>query len=258
MSSSLFLTLLLALGNVPASPPPPEAPGDSLQQRLKTLTALRTQLDTLSSELGQVREQARQQQQSRAAQISHLQMQVRQEQIRHATLLEKRKALLSETRNIDARRHTLLKPATDVLNLLKDHVHKALPYTTERRLQALDQIEETLTSPEPEPGAALARLFQFLEDERTLNHEVGLSQQVLPIRGERLLVDVAHVGMAALYFRSADHRFGWARPEGSSYRFEFFSNPEHTEAAEALFSSLEQNQRTGYFTLPLIFPKGEP
>ena len=257
MTLSILLPLALILSNPAPLEKFPAAHPDSIQRDVESLSSMRTRIDTLSYQLRQVRNRAQHQEQALASKIAHIQMQVRQEKIRHATLLQKRQALLSETRNIDARRTALLQPATDVLKHLKHHVELTLPYNHQARLQTLTRIEAALTSPDPEPVTALARLFEFIEDERTLNRELGIAQQVIHLNGTNLLVDVAHVGMAALYFKTADDRFGWAVPTGSSYRFEVFSDPDHTEAARTLFATLNDNQRTGYFNLPLTFPKGE-
>lgn len=230
----------------------------SLDQDLQRVTALRSEVNQLARDLSDSRSRAQSRRQSLDAQTAHLELQLRQEKIREATLLQKRRDLLDQQASLEARRDTLLKPTLEAVDILRAHVNKALPYKQAERLKTLTQIETGLTSTEPDPATALSKLWRFINDERTLTRELGLQQQVITLGGASVLVDVAHLGMAGLYFKTTDERYGWATFAQEAWRYQFFADPARVEAAREIFNALSENRRTGYFSLPLRLPTGEP
>ncbi|MED5463488.1 MAG: DUF3450 family protein [Myxococcota bacterium] len=235
------------------------APGTaSLDADLQRVTALRSEVNQLARDLTDSRAQGRSRRQSLDAQIAHLELQVRQEKIRETTLLQKRRQLLDQQASLEARRDTLLKPTLEAVDVLRAHVNNSLPYKQAERLKTLSQIETSLTSTEPDPTTALSKLWQFIQDERTLTRELGLQQQVITLGGASVLVDVAHLGMAGLYFKTTDERYGWATSGQGAWSYQFFADPAQVEAARELFKALAENRRTGYFSLPLSLPAGDP
>jgi len=234
------------------------AESHQVSAKLKELVKLRVQVDTISHELAQARAQEQDHQRAAAAQISHLELQIRQEKLRNAILLKERKKALEVVQEEQSKRDALTTPLRETIEVLRNHVTKSLPYQQSRRLQTLEQIEKELLSANGSAATSLSKLLQFAEDERTLTQEIGIGQQVVTIGGGDVLVDVAHVGMAALYFVTSDKRYGWALWSNDHYTYQLFNSPEESQAAQSLFETLQSNQRTGYMQLPLqyIAPQG--
>jgi len=238
--------------------PPLEAKSPQVSAKLKELVKLRAQVDTLSHGLAQARTQAQDHQRASSVQISHLEFQIRQEKLRNASLLKERKNALESVQAAQSKREALTTPLRETIEILRNHVSKSLPYQQKQRLQTLDQIETELLSANGSAAVSLSKLLQFTEDERTLTQEIGLGQQVVTIGGGNVLVDVAHVGMAALYFVTSNKRYGWAQWSNGQYTYQLFASPEEKQAAQSLFETLQSNQRTGYMELPLqyVAPQG--
>ena len=94
MNPALFTALLVLVTMLP-----PHAQSTPLSMKLKELVQLRNQVDSLSHELATQRLATADSERAAASQIAHLQMQVRQAQLRNTTLLKNRKRFLEKLEN---------------------------------------------------------------------------------------------------------------------------------------------------------------
>ncbi len=248
MNIKIFIGFSLLFANVPS---PIQA--NKISAQLQELAKLRAEVDGLSHSLSQIRTQTQDASRAAAAQISHLELQFRQAKIRNATLRKERKRALERIAKQEDQRNALTKPLTATLDVLRQHVKRGLPYQSQRRLGALAQIEKELLVQTPNPASAFAKILQFVDDEETLTREIALGQQVISIGGGEVLVDVLHVGMAALYFATKDNRYGAAMFAQEGYSFQLFDSAKDSQAVSALFEAVRKGQRTGFVQIPLQF-----
>jgi hypothetical protein len=67
--------------------------------------------------------------------------------------------------------------------------------------------------------------------------------------GEEQLVEVVRLGMALLYFKTWDDRYGYAVPVSTGWEFRVASKREQQQIA-VLYNSFRKNLREGFFYLP--------
>lgn len=218
----------------------------------KELANLRAEVDALESRLDRIRSEAQAERASLQTQKGDLQIMLTKEKVRQKTLKRLRSKQLAEQRKSDSWSAQLTQPALDAAERLRILIRKSLPLQREQRLIAVDEIVDGLKGPRPDPEVALSRLWQLLEDELKLTAESGLHRQVIALGGKRLLVEVLHLGMGVLYFKTEDNKYGWvvSNTKGQ-HRFEILSDKQRVEAIERLFEALRKQIRKGYFQLPL-------
>ena len=120
-----------------------------------------------------------------------------------------------------------------------------LPFKREERIRRLKKIEADLAVTHPDPGQALTRLWRFVEEEEAMAREIALGQQAIELDGQRLLVEVARIGMALMYFRLPSGDVGWVRQTKGVWRFERITSPEARKTVLSVFDDLEKNRVLG-------------
>ena len=218
---------------------------------MSRLDTLRLEVDELEARLEKIRSEARAGRLSLQTQKGDLEVLLRKEQVRRETLKRLRARQIAERRKVESWTTRLLEPAREAATRLRKLVLNTLPFHREERLAAVDEINAGLEGPRPDPVIAISRLWQLVEDELKLTAESGLHRQVIELQGERLLVEVARLGMAVLYFKTEDGRVGWAVPRSDDYVFEVLNQSDQVEAVLVLFDALRKQIRKGYFELPL-------
>ena len=216
-------------------------------ERAEQLAALRTEVAQLSSELAVERESLRGQLRALDVERAELQGQTRRETLRqselHAALAAKRDELAVNDEASDGLRPVVLAG----LDELEAAVRDGLPYRTDDRLAAIEELRGGLLDGDLRPEKALGRSWALVEDELRLTRETALDRQVvaLPTGNER--VEVARVGMVALYARRADGQF--LRATRSAHGWSWTDVPE-SEPVANLFDALSKQVRSGWFPLP--------
>ena len=224
-------------------------------ERGRQLAALRSEVNDLEAKVDRLRSEFLSEQQSLQNQKAELEIMHRKEQVRRDTLQRLRSRQITERRKTESWSARLVEPAKEAVEQLRGLVLNTLPFKRKERLAALGEIESGLRAAKPDSALAISRLWQFLEDELKLTAESGLHRQVVLLNGQRRLIEVARIGMALLFFRTKDDRYGWAErsPDGG-YRFVVFDDSVRTEATKALFEALRKQIRQGLFLLPLPHP----
>lgn len=233
---------------------PLRAEADEMTQRAKQLAELRTEVEALSGSLELEQEALRADLRSLQLQQAELEGRVRQEEVRLAEL-ERLLAERKEALESDTLADTHLRPMLeDAMRTVEASIRGSLPYRTDERLQAVDTLRQGLNDGTLPPRAAVAKLWQVVEDEIRLTQENVLDRQVVEMGGERHLAKVARVGMVALYVRTEDDRFASAVRDGSGWTYEPITGDGVVQVA-SLFESLRGQIRVGWFDLPLVLPE---
>jgi hypothetical protein len=145
------------------------------------------------------------------------------------------------------------KSVIESIDSIKKHIDSSLPFKTEERLKALEEISDQMVSGAISPYRAVSRLWSFYEDEFRLTRENGLFSQPMEINGEKRIVTIARLGMVMAYYRFGDGNYGtFIRESDGSWKTKPLTEKKHIELTSTLFDSLKKQIRTGFFELPVL------
>lgn len=219
------------------------------------LARLRTEVETLSNELRDIKAAERSQLHSLDAQKTDLEVELRREQLRLAQLEEQRDKRKADIEALDARSRQLLPTARAAVAAVRDAVASGIPFHLQERLSAYDELDRQLDQGLLSPEQALTRLWSQVEDELRLARENGLYQQVIQLDGQEVLAEVARLGLTTMVARLPDDRCAALHRDGDGWRWTAVDDPKGRRGVQLLFDSLSRQLRVGYFELPNAFPQ---
>jgi len=223
-------------------------------ERAARLAELRAEVADLAEEIEMEREDQRGRLRALDAQKADAQVQLRRAELRltevQKAMEERREALAGEENSGDA----LTPVVRDALDQLRSLVRSGLPYRVDERLAALDRLEAQVDEGVLRPQKAAHRVWQFFEDELRLTRENALDRQVIELAGSDTLVQVARVGMLAVYFKAEDGRIGQAVRTDGGWQWVVLDDPADAEHVDAFIDALGKQIRTGWFHLPGLIP----
>ncbi|MFZ9886842.1 MAG: DUF3450 family protein [Myxococcota bacterium] len=215
------------------------------------LVTLRSEVEALSDELESRRAEEKQRVTSSAQRKAELEADARREELR----IRRVDAALEEQRAASAKasdEEKELAPAVGAaLGELEAHIRTGLPFQVEERLAAVATIKTGLTAGELTPAKAALRLWALHQDEARLTKENGLYRQTIALDGQKVLAEVARVGMVFLFFRTPDGGYGRAERSGEGWVYRRFNDENDTLQTAALFDAFKKQIRTGWFELPV-------
>lgn len=224
-----------------------------LESRAERLAELRAEVAELGDELAARRDEADARLRALQAQEVDLEVQVGREELRLQQLGDlitaKREAAVE-----DADLETAVKPIVlDGITAATELVKQGLPYRTDERLAALDELQRGVEGGELVPSRALGRLWAFIEDERRLARENALDRQTLSLGGREVLAEVARLGTVAMFYRTPDGEIGFAERSAAGWTWVPVTDRARIEQVTLLFDSLQKGIRIGWFELPWAF-----
>lgn len=227
-----------------------QATGD-MPARARELAELRAEVDRLDAEVRAARDQERRSLSTLAAQRDEVAVLLRRERAR-VTELRSRLAEVESARAEAAAdggdlRQSVLAAADELIVT----VEGGLPFRLDDRVGALRTLRTDVAGGRLSPENAASRLWQFMEDEIRLARDVGVYRDVVMLEGRRELVEVAKIGMFALYVRAADGRIAHAVSRDGGFHFELLTAPGSVRAVQKLFDALDRQIRSGEHELPI-------
>lgn len=123
------------------------------------------------------------------------------------------------------------------VSMSRSWIDRSLHHRMTERTERLDQIVDGVRAGVVSPLGGIARVWSLLHDEHQLCTDYGLDRQSLVVEGQPMLVDVARLGMVALYIRLPDGRAGYLRP-GDGDRVTLLTDRRSTDAVLDLFQVL--------------------
>lgn len=223
--------------------------------RAERLAQLRSDVEALQHEVtmekGDMRARLRALEDAR----TQLELQIKQEELSLQQLslqIDKERALAAE----EGEATNILVPAVQKgIAAMRPVIETGIPYRTGERLQALRELEVALNGGTLPPARAANRLWSLYEDELRLTRENAMDRQTISLNGEEVLVDVARMGMVALYFRTPDGRAGWATRSGTTWGFQVAEDRADVARIDELFDALGKQIRVGWFEVPNVLPE---
>lgn len=227
------------------------AQADSLTERLITL---RGQVDELQSELNVRREEHKNRMGYLTAQLADVEASRDREQLRVNQLEKDLEAMRVEVAAAGMSSESLAPFLANQINLMREQVRNGFPFKVKERIGVLDELEMQLNNGVVTAQRGINRLWAFIEDEFRISRENAIYSQSIPLNGENVLVDVAKLGSAMMYFRTRDLAYGRAIETPQGWRFELLDDTRDQEQVALLFDSLRKQIRQGYFELPDALP----
>lgn len=249
--NKLLLLVALAVASLNAWPQ------DATDELANRLIQMRGQVDELQSELNLKREEHKNRMSYLTAQLAEMEASRDREELRIRQLEQELEQLREDVAAAGATSESLAPVVLRYLDELRAQVRTGFPFKVSERMAELDEIEAQLNSGVITAHRAFNRLWAFVEDELRVSRENAIYTQSINLAGENVLVDVAKLGNAMMYFRTRDLQYGRAVDTGSGWRFELLQSASDQELVARLFDSLRKQIRQGYFTLPNALPKTE-
>lgn len=249
--TALALKLLVALHI--SAPLAAQAQGDfaTLAERL---IEMRGEVDSLQSELNVRREEHKNRMAYLTAQLADLEASRDREALGLRQLEEDLEKVRLEVAAAGDTSETLTPVVLKHISLMRQRVGSGFPFKVRERQAALDEIASRLESGVIDAQRAANRLWAFVEDEIRISRENAIYSQPIELNGENLLVDVAKLGSAMMFFRTRDNNYGRAVRTSGGWRFELLASGNDEKQVAGLFDSLRKQIRQGYFELPNALP----
>lgn len=228
----------------------PAAYAADLDTMAQTLSEMRRQVEQLSADLTLQKEDLRGRLRALDGEKAELQVQLRQQELRRSQLqqaLDTEKEVRSE---IVAEGQALTPAVVESISAVRGSVQGSMPFRLQERLDELDKLEGELKAETITPREAAQRLWSFSEDELRLSKENAIDRQVITLDGEEVLVDVARLGMVAMYYKTEAGQVGWAVREGDAWIWQRTDDTAEQQQILELFDALEKQIRVGFFELP--------
>lgn len=228
----------------------PAAKAADLEKMAAELARLRSDVETLTTELDEMKADERQRLQALGQQKASLEAEVSREELRVETLRRELERVRERVREAGALEASLKPAVIEAIEAVKVPIRNGLPFRVSERLADLDELQRELESDELLPSVAASRLWSRVEDELRLSRENGLYQQVIAVGGREVLADVARIGMVMLFYRTDDGDYGRAVRQGNAWAFESYQDEAQRERLKALFEAMEKRIRVGFFEIP--------
>jgi hypothetical protein len=252
---AVLLAGLIAAG--PAAAQSSGSSGEEAKALAEELVALRSEVQDLSETLSDERADHR----NRMQRLSRQEAELAGEAERARSRLRELESDLADYREAleraGANNEELTPEVLSAAEALEERIEAGLPFKRADRRQAVAEIADDLRAGAIPPQNAVKKLWALVETELRMTRENSIHSQTISLNGEENLVDVARVGMVALYFRTRDGRFGAALPDGDGWTFSTYTDSTRKDQVKKLFSDLEKQIRTGHFTLPVAMPLEE-
>lgn len=252
MPHLLFIALSLAISAFASAQSPTAGQSDqqALNNLAQELVVLRSEIESLNSELTDLTEQHRATMNSLAAQKGELEASKRREDLRVQELEEDLANNRARAEEAGVATEALIPVAQDAIATIKNHIQTGFPFKRGERMAAIENIEDQLNTEALSPARVVNRLWSFYEDELRLARENGLYSQTIELDGESVLADVAKLGVVAMYFTTRDGRMGYATHGDQGWRFVEAQGGGERQQIRALFDALGKQIRVGLFELP--------
>lgn len=244
---------LLALGG-PAAAMAQDVTDAASAELARRLIEIRGQVEEVQSELDLLREEHKNRMAFLTAQQTELEASRDREALRITQLESELEEMKEQVAAAGDTSEVLAPVVLDRLAGLREQVRTGFPFKVQERLAELNEIEVQLNSGVITAQRAFNRVWAFIEDELRISRENAIYSQSIELNGENVLVDVAKLGNAMMYFRTRNLEYGRAVETDAGWRFELLGSPDDQEQVALLFESLRKQIRQGSFELPNALP----
>ena len=219
-------------------------------EMVKSIMELRSDVESLYTQIDDNKEAYRAQMKSYALQISDNEAQINRQETslkltqQNVEKAEKKLEVMGST-TID------LKPVVNnALAALEKEIKAGIPFKVEERVSTLHQIKSDLDNNNITQEKALALTWASYDDALRLTKEIGQFKQEITLEGKPTMAKIAKIGSVMMFFATPDDRVGYVKQNGDKYSYVVVSDSTERGEIVDLFDALQKQIRTGYFTLP--------
>ena len=225
------------------------AHASDLSAKADEIATLRAEVARMAEEVSTREEAHRMRLRSLETQRADLELQIRRAEAQTGALTDALATLAEET---EAPIDDALLQAKLVASApaLRETMLAGLPFRVDERLADFDDLVAQIKSGKVTPGQGAARLWAWVEDERRLSRENGVDRQTITLDGREVMVEVARLGMVALFYRTPTGQVGRAVKTEGDWTWSPMDDRDDRSQVNELFSALTRGVRTGWFELP--------
>jgi len=242
--------LLLLLATVPGMQNAVAGEEENYLKLSEKLVELRGQVNDLSNELQQLRDEHNIEMRGLLSQKNTADSNIKQENIAIADLQEDLLSNKKLIKDVGADKETIKQALLIEVEKLKTYVTAGLPFKVEDRLRSIEKYENSLNAGVLSSHKAANTLWSMIEDELKLARDNGVYRQSIKVDEKEHLAHVVKLGMVMMYFRIGEDEYGLFRKNGNTWVAEKRNDSKDVEMIEKLFSSAEKQIHVGYFELP--------
>lgn len=244
-NSLLIIFLFILLGTSLARS------SESMANLTKKIVTLRGEVEYLSSTLNSTKEELSLNLRSKGQQISQIESQIVQEEIKQKEMLKKISAAQTRLKQqgVDEKlQDTIMNSITN----LKEYIQTGIPFKILERLASINSILEQLVSKSIAPELAFSKLWSAIEDELRLTHENAIHRDTVMIHNEEHLATVAKLGLMHMYFQTVDGKVGsLVKNMNGAYEFKIETENKRINLINELLDGLKKQIRQGQYVIPI-------
>jgi hypothetical protein len=220
----------------------------------KELTQLRVEVDELHTKLNERKEELSYSIKTFARQKADIESSIAKEALKEKQLkkdMAKKQEEIQKSKEYAVRLKPIILKAVEGM---KGYIKSSMPFKMSERMKSLEEIEQKVVDNLISPEKALNRIWSFYEDEFRLTKENGLHRQSVEIAGEKRLVDVAKVGMIAMFYRTSDGIYGMIKNVDGNFKNIPIEDSANQDKVDFIYDAYKKQIRAGYFNMPNILP----
>lgn len=220
------------------------------EQMVKSIMELRSEVESLYTQIDDNKDAYKAQMKSYALQISDNEAQINRQETAVKLTKQNLEKVQKELETMGSSTVDL-KPIVNVaLDVLEKEIKAGIPFKVKERVAALHQIKNDLKNENISQEKALALTWASYDDALRLTKEIGQFKQEIELNGKSTMAKIAKVGSVMMFFATPDDRVGYVDQKGTKYSYVVVTDDTEREQIIDLFDALQKQIRTGYFTLP--------
>jgi len=216
----------------------------------KTLMQLRTDVDELSTNIQDERDETKAQMRSLILEKNELDASIGRETLKikelEREIAKVKKSIASASKNSEGIKPIVIEAEQKLEQLIID----GIPFKKEARLADAKNITAQMEQGLITPQKALVLVWNSYTDLLRMTKENGLFKQSITLDGESRLAEIARIGTVMLFFKTPDERVGYVKKENGKYSYVERIDEAGKKQILELFDALRKQIRSGYFTLP--------
>ena len=218
-------------------------------EMIKSIMELRSDVESLYTQIDDNKESYKTQMKSYALQISDNEAQINRQETSLKLTQQNIENVQKKLEEMGSATVDLKPIVNQALDALEKEIKAGIPFKIEERVAGLNQIRDDLKNGNISQEKALALTWASYDDTLRLTKEIGQFKQEIALEGKTTMAKIAKVGSVMMFFATPDDRVGYVKQDGSKYSYVVADGKQRDQIID-LFDALQKQIRTGYFTLP--------
>lgn len=219
-------------------------------QMVKSIMELRSDVESLYSQIDENKDAYKSQMKSYALQISDNEAQINRQETSLKLTKQNIEQIDKKLKELGSVTVDLTPMVNNAIDALIKEIKAGIPFKVDEKVAALTQIKNDLKNGDITQEKALALTWASYDDTLRFTKEIGQFKQEIKLEGKETIAKIAKIGSVMMFFATPDDRVGYVKQSGEKYTYIVVTDETEREQIIDLFDSLQKQIRTGYFTLP--------